>query len=442
MRGGCQAASCSRLRGGGYQAALCSRFRGGGCTGGFVPCSRDPPLRRRGALRTEPLLRMSTWAPRWGCLPADGEIPGTEPLLARECLRRGGVLANDELRGAKQDAMPYCNHEDPAHLRLAPRTFTAALTREHQQFIENCSIQRTPKASTPSSSAATSTTAPSPPPKVITLLRPGTHPPHARWRVILSSGNHDSFRCLGYGAAFFEASGVSLRTTIEEATRPVELTDWHLCAYTSTPSPLALPTPRAWEPTHRAVLGAVTDAIRADAAERHRGEGRRPHHRHEPRNVSDTTGSDIAGNVDTTPRSDRTRTSASAGSTGYPPPSSKGFDYVSSATPSATPSPLRIRREALAPRLSFSEEHNATAPTSSNSPRRRPAISAHEWAKPVHMKPWWHHTDSCSTTQKTAPTSGLLLPHQTRRRTLPVWCTDRYAAAKPSPTSATAPNRH
>ena len=70
-----QAASCSRLRGRMYQAASCLRLRAH--ARGGVPPLRRPELNNPGALRTEPPLRMSTYA------------------------------LNDELRGAKQGAMPY-----------------------------------------------------------------------------------------------------------------------------------------------------------------------------------------------------------------------------------------------------------------------------------------------------------------------------------------------
>lgn len=107
------------------------------------------------------------------------------------------------------------------------RTFhRSPLTREHQQFIDellNYVHAEGINTLLISGDVYDSTI---PTAESTTLLDQAlTRLMRAGVQVILSSGNHDSFRRLSYGAAFFEASGVHLRTTIEDATRPVELTD-------------------------------------------------------------------------------------------------------------------------------------------------------------------------------------------------------------------------
>ncbi len=67
------------------QAASCSCSRG------------SAPSAARGALRTEPPLRMSTYAAGWVPAPQTGRLEDGAPA-PHECLRRGGFrTANDEL---------------------------------------------------------------------------------------------------------------------------------------------------------------------------------------------------------------------------------------------------------------------------------------------------------------------------------------------------------
>ena len=61
------AALCSRLR-------LCAHARGG-----------VPPLRRWGALRTEPPLRMSTYAAGWVPAPQTGRLEDGAPASVSAC---------------------------------------------------------------------------------------------------------------------------------------------------------------------------------------------------------------------------------------------------------------------------------------------------------------------------------------------------------------------
>jgi len=148
------------------------------------------------------------------------------------------------------------------------RTFhRSPLTREHQQFIDellNYVHAEGINTLLISGDVYDSTI---PTAESTTLLDQAlTRLMRAGVRVILSSGNHDSFRRLSYGAAFFEASGVHLRTSLEDATRPVELTDGTLRVHVyAIPylAPRLHATALGVDPTHQAVLGAVTNAIRA-----------------------------------------------------------------------------------------------------------------------------------------------------------------------------------
>ena len=277
------------------------------------------------------------------------------------------------------------------------RTFhRSPLTREHQQFIDellNYVHAEGINTLLISGDVYDSTI---PTAESTTLLDQAlTRLMRAGVQVILSSGNHDSFRRLSYGAAFFEASGVHLRTTIEDATRPVELTDGTLRVHVyAIPylAPRLHATALGVDPTHHAVLRAVTDAIRTDAAERHaRGEGADRIIVMSHATVSDTTGSDIAGNVDTTPRSDSER-DISVG----------GIDWVS-------------------------EEHNRNgAYLIELTPGEEPAISGHEWATRVHMKTLRGTMDQLLNSPENSPyEQGYYCRIELTDETLPIGAVDR-----------------
>ena len=206
-------------------------------------------------------------------------------------------------------------------------------------------------------------------------------------QVILSSGNHDSFRRLSYGSALFETSGVHIRTTFEDATRPVELVEGaqrvHVYAIPYL-APRLHATAHGVEPTHRAVLSAVTDAIRADIADRRaRGEGA-----DRVIVMSHATVSNTAGNADTTPRSDSERDISVGGIDWVPASLFDGFDYVALGhIHKRYPVTHTIRYSGSPLGFSFSEEHNRNgAYLIELTPGEEPTISSHEWATRVHMK--------------------------------------------------------
>ena len=303
------------------------------------------------------------------------------------------------------------------------RTFhRSPLTREHQQFIEELlnyvhaeginTLLISGDVYDSTIPTAESTTLLD---QALTLLM------RADVQVILSSGNHDSFRRLSYGAAFFEASGVHLRTTIEDATRPVELTDGTLRVHVyAIPylAPRLHATALGVDPTHHAVLRAVTDAIRADAAERHaRGEGADRIIVMSHATVSDTTGSDIAGSADTTPRSDSER-DISVG----------GFDYVALGhIHKRYPVTHTIRYSGSPLGFSFSEEHNRNgAYLIELNPGEEPTISSHEWATRVHMKTLRGTMEQLLNAPENSPyEQGYYCRIELPDETLPVGAVDR-----------------
>ena len=314
------------------------------------------------------------------------------------------------------------------------RTFhRSPLTREHQQFIDELlnyvhaegintllisgdvydSTIPTAESTTLLDQALTR------------LMRAGVH-------VILSSGNHDSFRRLSYGAAFFEASGVHLRTTIEDATRPVELTDGTLRVHVyAIPylAPRLHATALGVDPTHQAVLGAVTDAIRADAAERRaRGAGADRIIVMSHATVSDTTGSDTAGSADTTPRSDSERDISVGGIDWVPASLFDGFDYVALGhIHKRYPVTHTIRYSGSPLGFSFSEEHNRNgAYLIELNPGEEPTISGHEWATRVHMKTLRGTMEQLLNAPENSPyEQGYYCRIELTDETLPVGAVDR-----------------
>ncbi|WP_349827757.1 exonuclease SbcCD subunit D [Brevibacterium litoralis] len=88
--------------------------------------------------------------------------------------------------------------------------------------------------------------------------------------VIVSSGNHDSFRRLGHGGRMLDAAGLHVRTRLRDIVRPVVLDDGRLTVY-------ALPylepglVHHRWgvARTHTAVLSHAMDLVRAHHAAHH-----------------------------------------------------------------------------------------------------------------------------------------------------------------------------
>ncbi len=107
---------------------------------------------------------------------------------------------------------------------------------------------------------------------VVTLLDQALHRlVDAGAHVILTGGNHDSARRLGFGARLLERTRVHIRTEAARAAEPVLLADEHgdVAIY---PLPYLEPAVAApvlgCESTHTAVLGAAMTAVRADLAGR------------------------------------------------------------------------------------------------------------------------------------------------------------------------------
>ena len=314
------------------------------------------------------------------------------------------------------------------------RTFhRSPLTREHQQFIDELLdyVHAEGIDTLLISGDVYDSTIPTA--ESTTLLDQAlTRLMRAGVQVILSSGNHDSFRRLSYGAAFFEASGVHLRTTLEDATRPVELTDGTLRVHVyAIPylAPRLHATALGVEPTHQAVLGAVTDAIRADAAERHaRGEGADRIIVMSHATVSDTTVSDNAGSADTTPRSDSERDISVGGIDWVPVSLFDGFDYVALGhIHKRYPVTHTIRYSGSPLGFSFSEEHNRNgAYLIELNPGEAPTISSHEWATRVHMKTLRGTMDQLLNNPEYAPyEQGYYCRIELTDETLPVGAVDR-----------------
>ncbi|WP_308114007.1 exonuclease SbcCD subunit D [Kineosporia corallincola] len=87
--------------------------------------------------------------------------------------------------------------------------------------------------------------------------------------VILSSGNHDSARRLGFGSRLLGASGLHVRTDPAGAGRPVLLDDEHgQVAFYPLPylEPALAAGPLGAERNHTGVIGAALDLVRADLA--------------------------------------------------------------------------------------------------------------------------------------------------------------------------------
>ena len=356
----------------------------------------------------------------------------------RECLRRGlstcaAVGSEPQMTNCEAQNKTQCHTETMKILHTSDwhlgRTFhRSPLTREHQQFIDELLnyVHAEGIDTLLISGDVYDSTIPTA--ESTTLLDQAlTRLMRAGVQVILSSGNHDSFRRLSYGAAFFEASGVHLRTTLEDATRPVELTDGtqrvHVYAIPYL-APRLHATALGVDPTHQAVLGAVTDAIRADAAERHtRGEGA-------DRIIvmSHATVSDTASNADATPRSDSERDISVGGIDWVPASLFDGFDYVALGhIHKRYPVTHTIRYSGSPLGFSFSEEHNRNgAYLIELDPGEEPTISSHEWATRVHMKTLRGTMDQLLNSPEHTPyEQGYYCRIELTDETLPVGAVDR-----------------
>ena len=378
---------------------------------------------------------MSTFAAVRCLLRGWGDTEAGAPLRASACAAEGSEprMTNCEAQNKTQ-----CHTETMKILHTSDwhlgRTFhRSPLTREHQQFIDELLdyVHAEGIDTLLISGDVYDSTIPTA--ESTTLLDQAlTRLMHAGVQVILSSGNHDSFRRLSYGAAFFEASGVYLRTSLEDATRPVELTDGTLRVHVyAIPylAPRLHATALGVDPTHQAVLGAVTDAIRADAAERHaRGEGADRIIVMSHATVSDTTGSDIAGSADTTPRSDSERDISVGGIDWVPASLFDGFDYVALGhIHKRYPVTHTIRYSGSPLGFSFSEEHNRNgAYLIELNPGEEPTISSHEWATRVHMKTLRGTMDQLLNDPENSPyEQGYYCRIELIDETLPVGAVDR-----------------
>ncbi|MBV9379190.1 MAG: exonuclease SbcCD subunit D [Streptosporangiaceae bacterium] len=87
-------------------------------------------------------------------------------------------------------------------------------------------------------------------------------------RVVLTSGNHDSARRLGFGGPLIDAAGVHLRTRPAAAADPVLLTDSHGEVAVYGVPYLEPAAAECSERSHTGVLGEAVARIRADAAAR------------------------------------------------------------------------------------------------------------------------------------------------------------------------------
>ena len=360
------------------------------------------------------------WGDTWDGAPAP-----------RECLRRGGVhrrMTNCEAQNKTQ-----CHTETMKILHTSDwhlgRTFhRSPLTDKHRQFIDELLDYVRAEGVDALLISGDVYDSSIPNAESTTLLdRALTRLVQAGVQVILSSGNHDSFRRLSYGSALFEASGVHIRTTLEDATRPVELVEGaqrvHVYAIPYL-APRLHATALGVEPTHRAVLGAVTDAIRADIADRRaRGEG-------VDRVIvmSHATVSDTAGNADTTPRSDSERDISVGGIDWVPASLFDGFDYVALGhIHKRYPVTPTIRYSGSPLGFSFSEEHNRNgAYLIELTPGEEPAISGHEWATRVHMKTLRGTMDQLLNDPENSPyEQGYYCRIELTDETLPVGAVDR-----------------
>ncbi|MBM6405764.1 exonuclease SbcCD subunit D [Phycicoccus sp. CSK15P-2] len=87
-------------------------------------------------------------------------------------------------------------------------------------------------------------------------------------QVVLSSGNHDSAVRLGFASGLLERAGVHVRTSVADVGRPVLLGDVAVHPLPYLEPLLVADALGVEERSHRAVLGAAMDRVRADAYRR------------------------------------------------------------------------------------------------------------------------------------------------------------------------------
>jgi exonuclease SbcD len=90
-------------------------------------------------------------------------------------------------------------------------------------------------------------------------------------QVIISSGNHDSARRLGFGSQLMDRAGVFVRTKVSALADPILVSDGHgQIAFYPIPylEPSLVAEQLAAEPTHEGVLGAAIERIRVDRGRR------------------------------------------------------------------------------------------------------------------------------------------------------------------------------
>lgn len=87
-------------------------------------------------------------------------------------------------------------------------------------------------------------------------------------QVVLSSGNHDSARRLGFGSRLLSRVGLHIATCLERIDDPVVIGDTTIYPIPYLEPSIAAGPLAAAEPTHAAVTAAAMDRIRADHARR------------------------------------------------------------------------------------------------------------------------------------------------------------------------------
>ncbi|WP_201466992.1 exonuclease SbcCD subunit D [Janibacter melonis] len=89
-------------------------------------------------------------------------------------------------------------------------------------------------------------------------------------QVVLSPGNHDSARRLGFGSGLLERAGVHIRTSVDDLARPVLVGDGAIYAlpYLDPASVSITDALEVSTRSHAAVISAAMDRVRADAATR------------------------------------------------------------------------------------------------------------------------------------------------------------------------------